>query len=84
MTKLGEMYYLGSGVKQNFRIALIWFMRAADGRNGDSEAMFNLGTMYQNGEGGLKQSLKDAKEWFQMASNAGYRPAKQRLEELGD
>jgi serine/threonine protein kinase len=84
MTKLGEMYYLGSGVKQNFRAARTWFERAAKDGNGDSEAMFNLGTMYQNGEGGLRQSRKEAKYWFQMASDAGYRLAKQRLEELGD
>jgi eukaryotic-like serine/threonine-protein kinase len=80
MTKLGEMYYY----KQNFRAARKWFERAAKDGNGEGEAMFNLGTMYQNGQGGLTKSLRQAKIWFQMASSVGYLPAKQRLEELGD
>jgi eukaryotic-like serine/threonine-protein kinase len=84
MVKLGEMYYQGKGVDPDFRIARKWFERAAKDGNGEGEAMFNLGTMYQNGQGGLKKSLRDAKTWFQMASSAHYLPAKQRLEELGD
>lgn len=84
MVKLGEMYYQGTGGVQNFSMARDLFERAAKDGNGEGEAMFNLGTMYQNGEGGLKRSRRDAKRWFQMASSAGYLPATQRLEELGD
>jgi eukaryotic-like serine/threonine-protein kinase len=78
MTKLGEMYYY----KKNFRAARKWFERAAKDGKGEGEAMFNLGSMYQDGLGGLTKSLREAKSWYQMASNAGYLPAKQRLEEL--
>ncbi len=84
MVKLGEMYYQGTGGVQNFSMARDLFERAAKDGNGEGEAMFNLGTMYQNGEGGLKRSRRDAKRWFQMASSAGYLPATQRLEELGN
>ena len=84
MVKLGEMYYQGKGSDPDFHMARKWFERAAKDGNGEGEAMFNLGTMYQNGQGGLKKSLREAKSWYQMASNAHYLPAKQRLEELGD
>ncbi len=40
--------------------------------------------MDQYGEARIEQSRKDAKYWFQMALDADYRLAKQRLEDIGE
>jgi TPR repeat protein len=79
MVKLGVMYHDGKGGEQNKRLARTWFEKAAD--LGDGEAMFNLGQMSWLNEAGLKH--RDAVDFYRKARDAGYLPAKQRLEELG-
>ena len=61
-------YIWGSdGFKQNERQARIWFRKAA--LNGNPEAMFNLGSMQLNGEGG-KIDLTQGIEWIKKAANS--------------
>jgi serine/threonine protein kinase len=79
MVKLGVMYHDGKGGEQNKRLARTWFEKAAD--LGDGEAMFNLGQMAWLNEAGLKH--RDAVDLYRRAKDAGYLPAKQRLEETG-
>jgi TPR repeat protein len=60
-------YIWGSnGFSINKRQARIWYKRSA--LNGNPEAMFNLGTMQLNGEGG-KTDLPKGIEWLKKAGN---------------
>lgn len=43
-----------------------WFQKAAD--QGNADAQFWLGCMYQNGSG-VERSYEKAVEWFQKAAN---------------
>ena len=43
------MYAKGQGVIQDYKEALKWFRLAA--AQGDAKAQYNLGVMYDNGEG---------------------------------
>jgi TPR repeat protein len=58
---LSLMYYIGQGVKQDFKEAAKWYRKAAD--QGDAEAQSNLGTMYKDGLG-VKQNFKEAVKWY--------------------
>jgi serine/threonine-protein kinase len=78
MAKLGLMYHEGLGGDKNITMARKWFERAAE--KGVGEAMFNLGAMCQRKE----MPRCNAKDLYRNALQAGYRPAKQRLEELGE
>lgn len=55
------------GFPVNPRQARIWYKKAA--LNGNPEAMFNLGTMQLNGEGGKTDIRKDI-EWLRKAGNS--------------
>jgi uncharacterized protein len=61
-------YIWGSdGFTKNERQARIWYKKAA--LNGNLEAMFNLGTMQLNGEGGTTDPAQ-AMEWIKKAANS--------------
>ncbi|MDQ6869518.1 MAG: serine/threonine-protein kinase [Pseudomonadota bacterium] len=80
MTKLGEMYYVGAGIRKDANRARKWFEHAAAAGNG--EAMYNLGEMCRNSEARLRR--QDAKYWCQKALDADYPLAKQCLEDIGE
>ena len=46
---LGNIYYTGEGVTQDYELAFEWYQKAA--HQGHTKAQFNLGTMYYNGQG---------------------------------
>ena len=61
-------YIWGSdGFTKNEKQARIWYKKAA--LNGNLEAMFNLGTMQLNGEGG-KTDLVQGIEWIKRTANS--------------
>jgi len=61
-------YIWGSdSFKQNQRQARIWYKKAAI--NGNPEAMFNLGTMQINGEGG-KTDIQKGIEWIRKSATS--------------
>ncbi len=62
--RLGEMYYKGLGVAQNYAEALKVFRKFADRR---SDAKFYIGMMYRNGEG-VEQNYGEAIKWLQKAA----------------
>jgi len=62
---LGEMYFLGKGVKQDYQEAAKWYRKAAE--QGDANAQYNLGFMYENGQG-VKQDYQEAAKWYRMAA----------------
>ena len=63
--ELGNMYYRGIGVQQDFAQALHWFGLAADQQDDDAENM--LGIMYAEGDGVQKDETA-ALAWYQKAA----------------
>lgn len=75
MKLLASAYQLGSELvygrfvnnnrELNYREALRWYMMAA--KSGDDSAQWNVGFMYQHGEG-VPQSIIDAYVWYSIAA----------------
>ncbi len=75
---LGQMYWMGEGVKQDKSQAVMWFTKVA--KQGLSSAQFTLGVMYMKGEG-VKQDRTLALMWFKKAAKQGDWKAIQALNE---
>ena len=73
---VGEMYFLGKGVKQDYQEAAKWYRKAAE--QGDANAQYNLGLLYENGQGVI-QDRKEAAKWYKMAAEEGYAYAQNNL-----
>ena len=56
MTTVGEIYERGIGGAPNYPAAVIWYQKAAD--KNYSRALFDLGTLYEQGNGVDQDSLK--------------------------
>jgi TPR repeat protein len=67
--ELGNMYYLGEEVPQNYVEAVKWFRLAAE--QGLAGAQFNLALMYGNGEG-VPQNYVEAVKWYRLAAEQGH------------
>ncbi|MDO5133594.1 MAG: protein kinase [Eubacteriales bacterium] len=65
---LGNMYYTGDGVEQDYTEALKWFTKAAEQDN--ETAQYILGHMYQSGEG-TRQDYREALKWYTGAAEQG-------------
>jgi len=65
---LGHMYYMGTGVAQDFAQALEWYKKSAI--QGQTESQYVLGTMYYSGKG-ISQDYREAIHWLQKAGNQG-------------
>ena len=63
--KVGDCYYWGLGVKQNYEKSVEWYQKAADA--GLAKAQNNLGNCYYNGQG-VKQNYRKAIKWYQQAA----------------
>ncbi len=63
----------------DYESALTEFTKAAE--NGDMNAEFNLGVMYENGQG-VEQSDLKAAEWYQKAADNGHPEAPMALQVL--
>jgi TPR repeat protein len=90
---LGLLYDLGSGqnyrdwlvnpdrvplneVKQDRTQAIVWYRRAAD--QGNSDAQYNLGFLYENGQG-VSQDYEQAEHWYRKAADQGNSSAQDKL-----
>ncbi len=62
---LGEMYYYGHGVEQNYETAFKWYKRSAE--NGNADSQNKLGYMYSKGEG-TEQNFTEAVKWWKQAA----------------
>lgn len=78
--KLGRMYEEGLGVKQDYKEAVKWYLKAAE--KGHAQSQYKLGTMYALGKGVSKDTL-EAGKWFGKAAGQGYEPVKQQILETG-
>ena len=63
---LGEMYFLGKGVKQDYQEAAKWYRKAAE--QGRANAQYNLGFMYENGQGVIQDYQEAALRYHLAAS----------------
>jgi uncharacterized protein len=63
-------------LRKDFATALRLVQPLAD--KGVAYAQYNLGVMYQNGQG-VPQNYTEALKWFRLAANQGYGPAQSSL-----
>ncbi|HAT33597.1 MAG TPA: sel1 repeat family protein [Janthinobacterium sp.] len=73
---LGLMYYMGRGVKQDYRQAMEWHRKAA--LQGKADAQYVVGAMYYSGNAVI-QDQKQAVTWFRKAAEQGHAEAQQVL-----
>ncbi len=62
--------------RQDYNTALERFRSAA--QRGSASAQFNLGSMYDNGQG-VVQNYKEAVRWYTLAAQQGHEKAQQNL-----
>ena len=63
------MYHGGKDIPQDYAKSLEWSQKAAN--QGNAQAQFNLGLMYNEGKG-VRQNSNTAKEFFGKACDNGY------------
>ncbi|MBQ1931964.1 MAG: sel1 repeat family protein, partial [Muribaculaceae bacterium] len=73
---LGDCYYNGRGVDQNYDEAVKWYRKAA--KQGNAPAQYNLGYCYYNGHG-VDKNYDEAVNWYRKAAEQGYNLAKSAL-----
>jgi TPR repeat protein len=73
---LATLYAAGKVVPQDFKRAVYWFSRAADG--GIANAHYNLGVMFQQGLG-VRKDVKKALGWYNSAAELGHPEAMYNL-----
>lgn len=73
---IGVLYFKGLGVKENKRIAIGWFKRAA--KNGFVLSQHNLGWAYEMGLG-VKADLKKANYWYELAAKQNFGLSEDRI-----
>ena len=74
--KLGNSYYHGNGVTQDYKEAVKWYRLAAD--KGHTNAQYNLGCCYDFGNG-VTQDYKEAVKWYRLAADKGNTKAQYNL-----
>jgi TPR repeat protein len=78
---LGEMYFSGLAVPQDYAQAREWFTRAA--HDGYATAQFDLGRLWEKGWGG-SQSNTWAYVWYDLAASHGNIDAKKARDTIRD
>ena len=73
---LGEMYYHGEGVHQDYKQAVKWFTKAA--KQGHAKAQYNLGVIYRQGDG-VQKDYKQAVKWYIKSAEQGHAKAQHNL-----
>jgi TPR repeat protein len=73
---LGLMYYMGRGVKRDYKTALEWHRKAAV--QGKADAQYVVGAMYYTGNA-VPQDHKIAVQWFRRAAEQGHADAQHAL-----
>ena len=76
------MYEDGKGTPKDYNQAIKWYLQPAE--QGDAWAQYNLGGMYENGEGIIAQDYQKAIKWYQKAAWQGHVGAKCRLADMYD
>lgn len=68
MNDLGDKYYYGKDIPQDYQKAYEWYAKASE--KGYAEAMYNLGYLYFKGQG-VSQTYQKALEWYAKAAAGG-------------
>ncbi len=76
---LGDMYYKGKGINQDYKTAVRWYTLSAE--QGNKISQYNLGIMYSFGLGVVPDYLK-ALKWYTLSSEQGYALAQYNLGRL--
>lgn len=76
---IGNAFYQGKEVEQNFEQAFLWFRRSAE--HGNANAQYSLGNVYLMGEG-TEQSDEQALYWYGQAATQNHPQAKHNYESL--
>ena len=63
LNNLGNMYYLGEGVEQDCKKAMLYYHKAIQSNGYNAVAAFNLGELYETGKC-VKKDLKHAAKWY--------------------
>ena len=71
------MYYFGKGTEQNYTKSFEYFQLAA--QQGNSDAQFSLGLMYEDGKG-TEQNYTEAYKYYKLAAEQGHSGAQHNLE----
>ena len=73
---LGDCYFNGQGVPQDFKEAVKWCRKAAE--QGHADAQHTLGHCYKNGEYVEKDEV-EAMKWIRKSADQNYAPAQRSL-----
>ncbi|KAG0211102.1 hypothetical protein BGX28_008530 [Mortierella sp. GBA30] len=76
---IGDMYYHGGDVEQDYNSALKWYLKAS--KMGEADGMFRIGKMYYLGHG-VELDYRKALEWYHKASVAGHATATTAIAKL--
>ena len=76
---LGDCYYDGRGVKQDYDKAVKWYKLAAE--QGYAVAQYNLGYCYYNGRG-IKQDYNEGVKWYKLAAEHGNKFSSYKLGDI--
>ena len=74
--KLGEMYYLGDSVPENYEKAFEWFIKAAN--QGNAKTSYTLGDMHYYARG-VPEDYEKAYEWYSKAKGQGHAYARCKI-----
>jgi TPR repeat protein len=77
--EMGDRYFSGRDVEQDYAKAFEWYRKAAD--HGLAAAEVRLGYLYKNGLGALRD-IDQARIWYQKAADQGNGEAKAALQQL--
>ena len=79
---LGFMYENGEGVPQDYKKAEKWYHKAAE--QGDTDAQYNLGNLYDNENLGVAHDYVMSHMWFTIASVNGYQDAFKKRDSVAE
>ncbi|MEO6906660.1 MAG: tetratricopeptide repeat protein, partial [Abditibacteriaceae bacterium] len=79
MQRLGDFYYTGDGVKQDYSQAMLWYQQAAI--FGDANAMMEITQLYAKGLG-IEKNNDTAIRWWKRAAQDGSISAVRMLRDL--
>lgn len=80
MFAYGMHLFQGTGGSQNIDEGMLWLTKAAEAGVVDSQ--YNLGQLYETGEGGIRIDPVDAYKWYLIASRAGDTDARDAVDRL--
>ena len=79
---LGFMYENGEGVSQDYKKAEKWYHKAAE--QGDTDAQYNLGELYDNDSLGVTHDYVMSHMWFTIAGVSGYQDALNKRDSVAE